>query len=510
MRGKAGWLIAAMVLGRIALGAQQATSPPLGAFSAAIDVRVVNVEAVVTDRKGQLVKGLKAADFRLQVDGRDVPIDYFSEVFAGAGVATPAVAASSQPPKAPVRAGTSYLFFIDEWFSNPIELNNLLSRIERELRLEPEDRAAIVTFDGRPTVLSGWTSDVDSVRKILEQVRLHAVQPPAAIWFADAEPVTAASAAAAQAMRGLPPPPGRKVFLLISNGWPEIATHSEVLGSELPSGSTEVPLEKLFEPVADSANLLGYTLYFLEVPGAMSFKGRPSPVWSSGRPTGRSDLVFLDDLGQYQNLWKLAERTGGQAVAYSSSLSAFDQVAKDTRSYYSMGFTPEWRADGTRHRILLKVRSPGLGVRTRDGFFDMSPRLQASLRTESLLLFGQSTLKVVAGPPTRTGSERLEQTIELPVILEIPAGVLRPWPVGAGYELRAKLATDSMDEWGGTSRTQDVPIRINLASQPVSGSATLFKVTLKLRNLKQRLVFAVEDERSPGQARGELDWQPPG
>src|SRR3954453_22715336 len=59
-----------------------------------IDVRVVNVEAVVTGRSGQQVRGLAAGDFRLLVDGQGVPVEYFAEVAGGASLTaeTPAAA----------------------------------------------------------------------------------------------------------------------------------------------------------------------------------------------------------------------------------------------------------------------------------------------------------------------------------------------------------------------------------------------------------------------------------
>ena len=90
-------------------------------FGESIDVRVVNVEAVVTDRKGERVSGLTAGDFRLLVDGVEVPVDYFTEV--ADGVARPASQAgegSVPAPLAPTAAGPvgrSYLFFIDESLS---------------------------------------------------------------------------------------------------------------------------------------------------------------------------------------------------------------------------------------------------------------------------------------------------------------------------------------------------------------------------------------------------------
>ena len=68
----------------------RAQEPGDEVFGEAIDVRVVNVEAVVADKRGNRVRGLTAADFRLLVDGREVPIDY-----------------SVSPPSAPSSAPSS-------------------------------------------------------------------------------------------------------------------------------------------------------------------------------------------------------------------------------------------------------------------------------------------------------------------------------------------------------------------------------------------------------------------
>src|SRR3954465_15193651 len=52
---------AALALGAIALGAQQPPPASLPEVGASIEVRVVNVEVVVADRKGNRIEGLEAA-----------------------------------------------------------------------------------------------------------------------------------------------------------------------------------------------------------------------------------------------------------------------------------------------------------------------------------------------------------------------------------------------------------------------------------------------------------------
>jgi hypothetical protein len=66
---------------------QGRTDQPLGLFGERIEVRVVNVEVVVTDRQGNRVPDLAVQDFRLRVDGQDVPIEFFTEVRGGQAIA---------------------------------------------------------------------------------------------------------------------------------------------------------------------------------------------------------------------------------------------------------------------------------------------------------------------------------------------------------------------------------------------------------------------------------------
>src|SRR5947209_7446468 len=105
----------------LAQGPGQNQPQQVQVFGDSIDVRVVNVEAVITDAKGERVRGLSAADFRLLVDGREVPIEYFTEIEEGKAAAPRAATLpGSQAPQAPVspgeEVGRSYLVYVDDSF----------------------------------------------------------------------------------------------------------------------------------------------------------------------------------------------------------------------------------------------------------------------------------------------------------------------------------------------------------------------------------------------------------
>jgi VWFA-related protein len=539
MRGMVIWLFGALALGGIALGAESKDTQA-GDFGdvvtgETVDVRVVNVDVVARDSRGNPIRGLTAADFRLLVDKHEVPVDYFTEVSNGGEVEKGGARAG-----APAAVGTSYLIFIDDAYSIDVQRNRVLDRLARDLKLGPEDRAAVVSYDDRPALLAAWTGDAQRVREALDKARSRPVRRVSQVWNPGVEGV---ATAASMAMRGLPAPPGRKVLLLVSGGWPELVAHSELTAREVSPLVAEVSREKLFEPVADTANLLGYTVYFLEVPGvygggfslsdaditqtlpreataldepgsryesyeALQYMGTDIGLHagpSQTRPADRLALVEMDqNLNPYQNLWRLARRTGGTAVLYSPNRNVLERVEKDSGSYYSLAFSPQWKADGRRHRIEVEVRRRGVRVRSRDGYFDMTPRMQATLKSESMLLFGRgSTVQATAGQPRWGGLG----AISLPVTLAVPARMLTARPVAGGYEFKAKVSTTSCDDWANCQQHRDKPVALTLPKVPGPDELVPFTVTLNLNTLGQRLSFVVLDDAGAGVGRSELYYE---
>src|SRR3954467_12426540 len=96
-------------------------------FSESIDVRVVNVEAVVTSRNGERVRGLTAGDFRLLVDGREVSVDYFAEGAEGAAITASGAGA---PVAQGEEVGRNYLIFIDDTIALKSQRDDLLKKVK--------------------------------------------------------------------------------------------------------------------------------------------------------------------------------------------------------------------------------------------------------------------------------------------------------------------------------------------------------------------------------------------
>ncbi len=421
------WMALLLLAGAPPLVAQAAAPEDVaGTAGEVIDVRVVNVEAVVTDSRGQRIKGLSPADFRLLVDGKEVPIDYFTEVRSGAATAAEGGAGPAAPASGTV--GRNLLIFIDQSFAVQAQLDLVLGRLQEDLQqIGPGDQVAVVAADpeGKLRVLSDWSSDPSRLVSILETVRheptggmrlrvaldniendkvLRNMADTGNTWgdtsgfgvvdighwwdlreatqregvstlehysrlersdvsaFADDSFVVSVLAA----MRAFSGVPGRKAMLLFSGAW--------------PAG---------VEPrVAEGANLLGYSLYPVDVAGLQS-----SPVPVDADRFGAGELgAYGEGAGFITSSWErrvhygfevMARDTGGKASLNGLRETALERVLEDTEAYYWLGFSPSWKADGSRHDIKVEVRPRGMRVRARRGYSDLSPRAQQALEEAS-------------------------------------------------------------------------------------------------------------------------------
>ena len=75
-------------------------------------------------------------------------------------------------------------------------------------------------------------------------------------------------------------------------------------------------------------------------------------------------------IGRQQDLSGLAETTGGFAIVNTSNFGdAFNRVVRENSTYYVIGFsTATSRTDGRFHSVEIRVKRPGLTVRSRGGY----------------------------------------------------------------------------------------------------------------------------------------------
>jgi VWFA-related protein len=73
------------------------------------------------------------------------------------------------------------------------------------------------------------------------------------------------------------------------------------------------------------------------------------------------------------NMRRMAQETGGAYFEISESKTienAYTQIEDTLRSQYLIGFTPQSPGKpGKYHKLKLAVKTPGLSVQTRDGYY---------------------------------------------------------------------------------------------------------------------------------------------
>ena len=540
------YVAAAIFAWTIPGGAQEPNDPPVDLFfGEEIDVRVVNLEVVVEDRAGDRVPGLTADDFRIFVDGAEVDVEYFTEILENRAV-------ESQDHEAPPAIGdgevvpTNYLLFVDDDHTHVTFRRPVLRGFADQLAsLGLADPVAIVVQSGRRLeLLSPFTTDREETLRALralEQGRLYGGVLRAPRFIAgeaptgdrmetllgaqagvledasvagelsgglvagqigprvDADLLSAAGdlpfpamrlpelasevqaselardlefsvIAVSSAMRTLDVPNGRKVLLLLAGGWPT--------GMFRPAGqSIGVRTDReILNDLIDTANVLGYTVY---------------PVDQQTGP----------NMTRWGNLRHMARETGGRAYMAGTNLAALRRVSADVANYYWLGFVPEYRRDDLVHDVRVEVRGPGLRVRSRGGYADVSRQAEADMETQGRLLFPDQfrapdapALRVEVGKAEPTGIRKML----VPVTVYVPIGYFPVVPYQGEYLARLELRFAVVDRNGGQADIPLIPINLRGRNRPAPDAVMPYYATLTLRRRPHDLVVSVHDPLTRG------------
>ncbi|HEX8100775.1 MAG TPA: VWA domain-containing protein, partial [Actinomycetota bacterium] len=476
------WLVwGLLIAGAASLSAQEPALP--GSFGESIDVRVVNVEAVVTDSHGNRVRGLTAGDFRLKVDGKEVPIEFFTEIASG----TPAAPVSEARPNAPAEpvpaaptgaVGRSILVIIDDAFTLAVHRNAVLQGVKKDLAgLRPQDQMAIVAvgLDYQPTVLARWSSD----RTVLSAALDSACNRPAGgidvvatrrSARADEELLKAAAEAndlyldnasrtavaegpptgvdarlysqllklptvLVATLHGMAPASGRRVLLLVSGGWPVARVHT---------------------PLVVAANRLGYTAYPVGAHGVdTAFAVNDATQTGPSADTARVTSAWQRSVDSGMEF--LARMTGGKAFVNSARLDSLARLAEDTNTYYWLGFTPAWKGDDRHHRIEIETVRKDLSVRSRRGFSDLSRASETAVSATGWMLLGGGDPRARKVRIETGQAEGRGKTVRLPVTVAIPVGDLTPIEQAGYWTYQLILSVGVVDSHGGYSNVAEIP-----------------------------------------------------
>jgi VWFA-related protein len=401
---------------------QQQSSPQQGAAPATmadddvvrITINLVQVDALVVDKKGRQVTDLRPEEFEILEDGRRQKITNFSYIELNpASTAPPSPAASSKdknaPPVPPVRLRPEQVrrtiaLVVDD-LRISFESANMSRQALRKFvddQMQPGDLVAIIRTTGGMGALQQFTSDKRQLYAAIERVRGSVIGRSGVGVFG---PLTSLEARGGRrpeideeerrnpedemnefreelfavgtlgalnyVVRGLNDLPGRKAVVLISDGLPIFDSR----------GRSDRILEAL-RRLADLSNRAAVVIYTMDSRGLQPF-GITAADDTSGFSLDQLDRILSDRRRTYfesQNgLNYLAQQTGGLFIHDTNDLSGgFRRILEDQQGYYLLGYRPSEStfdaATGGRrfHKLSVKVNRSGVRVRSRSGFYGVT------------------------------------------------------------------------------------------------------------------------------------------
>ena len=553
-------LIIFFLVAAVSARAQQ-TLPRVGET---VEVAIVNVDVVVTDRQGNRVRGLRTEDFELRENGTVQPISNFAE-YAGRAeqgtvsveVPAPAPGAAAAPQPAPRERRTLLIFFESMQLPGKAadEFANALKEAVHRL-IGPGDAVSLVIWSQSRTDHVAFTNNVAAIdaaigriaedakgarpdliaqqrqetaaRRLLDRMSREAglgseaatdplgdVQLPMLTAYTEMVARVNAINSAISSMAGIE---GRKILLLATRRLGEVAgaEFAYEVGVEqmTPYLKSRFGTERMMKSIVDNANASGVTIYPVNPPGL-------------GKDTGDTEYYAIDDelslvsgrgaimhrnlINETVSLEKIAKQTGGlMAIGPKAVIDLLPRIVSDATDYYSLAYRVTTTGRDHSRDIVVKTRNPEYTVRARSQFVEKSDESRMRERLRSTLVSANqpdaSIAIRAAARPRERGRSRTKQQVRV----RIPIGALTLMPQGNGkyagrFSVYVGAAADLDEVSDVTQKTQSFEIEEAKLAQARTGHFT-YDLDVEVSNTSRYLAVGVFDEigKSFGLARVEL------
>jgi VWFA-related protein len=475
--------VAAMVLATQALSAQtQPKESTNEKLSATVEVRVINIDVVVNDKKGNPVRGLTAADFDVFENGVPQNITNFSEITEKK--AAPAAAKAPAAPGAITTAATPaideddrgqlqrrIIFYVDNLSLAPFNRNRVFTAMKKfaQETMQPGDTAMIATWNRSLKVRVPFTSDVTQIIQNLDAIagessfglqnladrRRYESQIRDATSYSEAVGAARQYAQSVEhdlrqsvsAINGLMSTlagvDGKKILVLTSEGMPmspgkEMFYFIDDVKKDkkdwTESGSAMLEAmgfdsSALIKSVATTANANNITLYTLHAGGLVADTGNSA---ENDRPTAYtvSNAALTNST---DSMYMLADMTGGRATVGTNNFGgALAQIRSDLASYYSLGYRATTERVDRQRSVQVRAKNRNYVVRSRRTFVEKSIGTEMTDRVIANLFYPQKSndlnITVITGTPVQIESDRFRVPLEIRIPMEsltfLPQGEL--------------------------------------------------------------------------------------
>jgi len=462
-----------------------------------IDVRIINVDVVVTDRKGNPVKSLKKEDFELYENNRPVALSNFYEVAGGRAISpdiepepapAPATPGATARQEVPDNLRRRIIFYVDNLSMAPFNRNRVFTQMKEFVKtvMRPGDEAMIATFNRSMKVRVPFTRDPVQIQQTLDVIAGESAmglsnrserrdfesrirdardyQDAVATARTYASSVEHDLRQSAESLTGLMTTlagvEGKKILVLTSEGFPmqpgrEMFYFIEEVGKEKgwQGGGTllegmNFDAHRLIQDIARTANANGITMYTVHAAG---LSGGNEMSAENDRPVSfQVSQAALSNTTESMEL--MADLTGGLASIQTNNFKeAFNRINRDLESYYSLGYRSGTERVDRQRQLQVRMKNRAYIARSRTTFVEKSTFAEMSDRVVANLLYKTKAndLKVLvrSNRPIPTDDADL---FRVPVEIQIPMESLTLLPQGemeyaGGFEIFVVVADKNGD-----------------------------------------------------------------
>ena len=475
--------------------------------------RLVQLNVIVQDKKGNAVRGLPKKDFLLLDNGNPQNIALFSE--ESPKIATGAIEPSSEPPsyvfgnrvhhQTDLASSVTVILFdaLNTSFKDQSYAKTQILAFLQQI--QPQDHVAIYLLTKQLTVINEFTQDSKSLLQAIERFKadpslllkagnpqymvaadmgvqdFKAAQHLATLMnqasstgsdIANLDRVQITAQAITAIANHVANIPGRKNLIWVSGGFPISISFDTSPNSPVDVASQNfAPVLTRLARTLNQANLAIYPVDArgLFVPGETD-TSLAHPFGPYSQPTdigaGQDEQSAMD---------VLAVRTGGRAFYNTNDIKgAIQRTIADSAASYVLGYYPDhgnW--DGHFHELKLKTKTAGLVLRYRNGYY----ALPTSPDSTEL---ARSVLQDALWSPVDATS------------LEIQVKIERIHTESRNLDLRVKLdAAELLFKDSGTSHTGNVDaIYLQLGPGDAVVTADPLSYNLRLNDEQYKAVMS--------------------
>jgi VWFA-related protein len=507
-----------------------------------IEVRVVNVDVVVTDREGKPVTGLTGDDFEIYEGKKPQAITNFYEVRGGAPVERAAETAAAPSLARP----RTFILFVDNRAMHPVVRTHVTGELATFVDevMRGGDQATVIHWDRAMKILVPLTTDKAAVRAAIDEIATTGTpastnsdfqrlqqrctqvlamarggRMPMKVAYEEcigdarieaqrlvtysrlmlnALDVTMSTVAGIEGKKvlvlagtELPVKPGLDLFQWANALFRPYLTGFDAAMSRPPDENDAQ--RELLEKIGRSANGYGVTLYLVSAL-------MPADTQSVQSPDGIIDggSNFLRSANTEIAHETLAKLTGGAAAPISRIKPLLETIQRDLGSYYALGYRPSADAKSERP-ITVRTKNRTYTVRARQSFTPKSLDDQHADRVVANIFApspeNEWPVQLRTGKPAQV--ERGRFTV--PIEIVAPATDLTLIPRGdklaGGFTVYVAVGNSQ----GALSATFRQPNAIELMPAEEEGfrrEPLVFTATLTLREGENLISVGVVDQLS--------------